>query len=199
MATIKDHIIWGPTDNDGTVNCDFRGLADDALHENHRTLFEQEFERRNQQMQAQQFVQTVVQKNADWMYARDPVSQRPLADMMGNPILSQDWQRMQGYIEMAGQYGIADPQLRWNFAANQLELELRRQTAQHQQFQQTSVQVNDQLKLQHLQAAATNAPSRTAATGTPAQPARRGNKHLSAGEKLTGAFAAQGIPVPSPV
>ena len=43
MATIKDHIIWGPTDNDGTVNCDFRGLADDALHENHRTLFEQEF------------------------------------------------------------------------------------------------------------------------------------------------------------
>lgn len=162
-------------------------------------LFEQEFERRQQQMQAQQFVQNVVQKNADWMYARDPVTQRPLTDPMGNPVLSQDGQRINEYVQLAAQYGIQDPQLRWQFATSQLELELRRQTAQQQQVQQTSTQVNDQLKLQHLQAAAVNTPSRTAAVGTPAQPARRGNKALGAGEKLAAAFAAQGIPVPSPV
>ena len=43
MATIKDHIGWGPTDNDGTESCDFRGLPDDALNENHRTFFEKDF------------------------------------------------------------------------------------------------------------------------------------------------------------
>jgi hypothetical protein len=173
-------------------------------------LFEQKWQERQHQLQAQTFAQEVQQRNQDWLYARDPVSNRPLVDPTGNPVLSVEGQRVNHYIAEAARMGIMDPQARWSYATQSLELELRRQ-APAVSPQAAAAAVNQQQKIEHLQQAARAAgqpngvgaasavANRGASVPPTHEPGRKAqNRRLSAGDKLRQAFQAQGADVVAP-
>lgn len=162
-------------------------------------LIEQAFAQREQQMRTQSFVQEVNEKNADWMYAKDPVTQQFLVDHQGQRVLSGDGQHVGAYISQATQLGIQDPQARWQFATMAYERDLLRHSHAQRQQAQGAVATHEQQKLQHLQAAAAQAvPNRGGSTmpnTPPVQPSRR----LSAGQALMAQFAASGVEPFNPV
>lgn len=158
-----------------------------------RRLFDQWYQERSQEISSTQFAQEVVQRNSDWMFARDPVTQQPLTDPMGQPIYSPDGQRINQYVVEASQLGIGDPRARWKYAVQKLENDHLRQMNMAYSQGQTAQAVHEQKKLEHLQAAAQTPPSRAGSLPEPGTPQRSPrNRGLSGGERLRQNMAAQG-------
>jgi hypothetical protein len=119
------------------------------------------------QYQAQSYVQSLEQQNADWLY-----------DGRGN--ISPEGQAIQQYIEHAARSGIADPQARWQYATGMLERDLL--NLRYQQMQQTMAQPPmppqappqpepvAQQNMQFLRERATRAPSRSGGATEPRAP-----------------------------
>ena len=135
-----------------------------------------------QQYQATNYVSSLEQQNADWLYDQ-------------NGQISREGQAIQGYIEQAKQIGIGDPQARWQYATGMLQrdlLNLRYQQMQGQmqapapQPQQAPVASQD---MQFLRERATRAPNRSGGTTEPRTPRTR----MSFEERLKNQLAADGV------
>jgi len=145
------------------------------------------------QYQTSNYVQSLEQQNADWLY-----------DGRGN--VSREGQAIQAYIAQAAQIGINDPQARWNYATGMLErdlLNLRHsqmmsayqahpqqaaanyQYAPPQQMADPMVESN----MQFLRERATRAPSRSGGASEPRAPRQK----MTFGERLTNQFVKDGI------
>lgn len=139
-----------------------------------------------QQYQATNYVASLEQQNADWLY-----------DQSGQ--ISREGQAIQGYIEQAKQIGIGDPQARWQYATGMLQrdlLNLRYQQMQGQigqmqpppapQPQQAPVASQD---MQFLRERATRAPNRSGGTTEPRAPRQR----MTFEDRLRNQLAADGV------
>jgi hypothetical protein len=163
-------------------------------------ILDRYFQQQMQQREYQSFAQNVAQNNADWLYARDPVTQQVQTDLMGNPIYSPDGQAVNRYLQEATQLGIADPKARWAYATRMRELELRRTQpqgalAQAAQAAQQPAPVDP--RLAHLQNAAAASSQRgnsvPPAHDPASRPRPRGNVRISAADRLAQNFHAQGL------
>ena len=139
------------------------------------------------QYQASNYVASLEQQNADWLY-----------DQSGQ--VTREGQAIQGYIEQAKQIGISDPQARWQYATGMLQRDLLNlryqqmqgqigQIAQMQQApapQQQPVAAQD---MQFLRERATRAPNRSGGTTEPRAPRQR----MTFEERLRNQLAADGV------
>jgi len=157
---------------------------------------------REQQQQTQQFVQQVNENNADWLYARDPVTNQFLVDHQGQRVMSNEGQHVAQYIDEARSVGIQDPAARWKYATMAYERDLLRYQAQTRNTAASAVQQHEQQKLQHLQAAAAQAVPNRGGSLTPNQPPTtpiQPTRRKSAGERLMEQFRANGVQEFSPL
>ena len=73
----------------------------------------------------QQFAQSYVQQQGQWMFEKDAFG-RPLMDQFGRPVMSQAGQRFWHYTQEAMQRGITDARAQQQYAQNMTELEALR-------------------------------------------------------------------------
>jgi hypothetical protein len=118
------------------------------------------------QYTAQNYVQSLEQRNADWLY-----------DQTGQ--ISSEGRAIQGYIEQAAQVGINSPEARWQFATSMLErdlLNMRYQqmaaqgAAQAMPEQPPPAEQAAQQNMQFLRERATRTPSRSGGATEPRAP-----------------------------
>lgn len=114
------------------------------------------------QYTAQNYVQSLEQQNADWLYD-------------ANGQVSPEGQAIQAYIEQAAQAGIASPHARWQFATSMLERDLL--NLRYQQLSASPPQAPPpaeppvaQNNMQFLRERATRTPSRSGGAAEPRAP-----------------------------
>jgi len=144
------------------------------------------------QYQAQSYVSSLEQQNADWLY-----------DENGNE--TQEARAVRGYIDQARQLGIQDPQARWKYATGMLQrdlLEIRYGQMQQMQQPQSAPQPAPeaesyqppadpvaQQNMQFLRERATRTPNRSAGATEPQAPRQR----MSFEERLKGQLQQDGV------
>lgn len=134
--------------------------------------------------QAQNYVQSLEQQNADWLY-----------DQNGN--VSREGQAIQQYIAQAQQFGIQSPEARWKYATGMLQrdlLDMRyRQSMQQQQApppQPAPPQAPQAASnMAFLRERATRVPNRSAGATEPRAPEQR----MTFEERLKNQLAADGV------
>ena len=131
--------------------------------------------------QAQNYVQSLEQQNADWLY-----------DQNGN--VSREGQAIQAYIGQAQQMGIQSPEARWRYATGMLERDLL--NMRYQQYQQAATQPMppqqppvEQQNMAFLRERATRAPNRSAGAAEPRLPPPK----MTFEDRLRNQLAADGV------
>jgi len=144
------------------------------------------------QYQAQTYVSSLEQQNADWLYDQ-------------NGQISREGQAIQGYIEQAKQFGISDPQARWQFATGMLQRDLLNlryqqlsaapQYAPAQGYAEPAAPPAPpadpvaQQNMQFLRERATRTPNRSAGTSEPRAPRQR----MSFEDRLKSQLVTDGV------
>lgn len=138
------------------------------------------------QYTAQNYVQSLEQQNADWLYDQ-------------NGQISREGQAIQAYIDQAKQFGIQSPEARWQFATGMLQrdlLNLRYQQMQAQGAQplpamreQPPADPVAQQNMEFLRERAARTPNRSAGTTEPRAPRQK----MSFEERLRSQLANDGV------
>lgn len=135
--------------------------------------------------QAQNYVQTLEQQNADWLYDQ-------------NGQVSREGQAIQQYIAQAQQIGIQDPSARWKYATGMLQRDLldlryRQSLQQPQPMPQPAPQPapppQEASNMAFLRERATRAPNRSAGAAEPRAPQQR----MTFEDRLRSQLAADGV------
>lgn len=118
------------------------------------------------QYTSQNYVQSLEQQNADWLYD-------------GNGQVSREGQAIQSYIEQAAKSGISTPEARWQYATGMLERDLLNMRYQQMMAGQQAPQMApppppapspQQSNMQFLRERATRTPSRSGGATEPRAP-----------------------------
>lgn len=140
------------------------------------------------QYQAQNYVSSLEQQNADWLY-----------DQNGN--ISREGQAIQAYIQQASEIGITSPEARWKYATGMLQRDLLnlRYSQMQQQMSAPPMQAPAppqapadpvaQANMQFLRERATRTPNRSAGTTEPRAPRSR----MSFEERLRSQLVNDGV------
>jgi hypothetical protein len=138
------------------------------------------------QYTAQNYVQSLEQQNADWLYDQ-------------NGQISREGQAIQAYIDQAKQFGIQSPEARWQFATGMLQRDLLNLRYQQMQAQgaeilpatreQPPADPVAQQNMEFLRERATRTPNRSAGTTEPRAPRQK----MSFEERLRGQLANDGV------
>lgn len=116
--------------------------------------------------QAQNYVQSLEQQNADWLY-----------DQSGQ--VTREGQAIQAYISQAQEMGIRSPEARWKYATGMLQRDLLNLRYQQMSQQPAPQQVPpppppvEQQNMAFLRERATRAPNRSAGAAEPRVPKQR--------------------------
>jgi hypothetical protein len=139
------------------------------------------------QYQAKNYVSSLEQQNADWLYD-------------ANGQVSREGQAIQGYIQQAAEFGISSPDARWKYATGMLQRDLlnmryQQMQGQMQQIAQPAPQMAPpadpvaQQNMQFLRERAVRTPNRSAGTTEPRAPRQR----MSFEERLKSQLATDGV------
>jgi hypothetical protein len=139
------------------------------------------------QYQTQNYVSSLEQQNADWLYD-------------ANGQVSREGQAIQGYIQQAAEFGISSPDARWKYATGMLQRDLlnmryQQMQGQMQQIAQPAPQMAPpadpvaQQNMQFLRERAVRTPNRSAGTTEPRAPRQR----MSFEERLKSQLATDGV------
>jgi hypothetical protein len=138
------------------------------------------------QYTAKNYVQSLEQQNADWLY-----------DQTGN--VSQEGQAIQAYIQQASEIGISNPEARWKYATSMLQRDLldmryQQMSAQGAQplppmQQQPPADPVAQQNMQFLRERATRTPNRSAGSTEPRAPRQR----MSFEDRLKSQLVTDGV------
>ena len=134
------------------------------------------------QYQARNYVQSLEQQNADWLYD-------------ANGQVSREGQAIQAYIQQASEMGINSPDARWQYATGMLQrdlLNLRYQQMQTQMQAPPPAPPADpvaQSNMQFLRERATRTPNRSAGTTEPRAPRQR----MSFEDRLKSQLVTDGV------
>ena len=138
------------------------------------------------QYTAKNYVQSLEQQNADWLYDQ-------------NGQISQEGQAIQGYIQQASEIGISNPEARWKYATSMLQRDLL--NLRYQQLSAAPAQGSAepapappadpvaQQNMQFLRERATRTPNRSAGTSEPRAPRQR----MSFEERLRSQLVTDGV------
>jgi hypothetical protein len=131
--------------------------------------------------QAKNYVQSLEEQNADWLY-----------DQTGN--ISREGQAIQAYISQAQEYGIQTPEARWKYATGMLQRDLL--NLRYQQMQQAPPPMQappqnpvEQSNMAFLRERATRVPNRSAGAAEPRAPKQR----LTFEDRLKNQLAEDGV------
>jgi len=140
------------------------------------------------QYTATNYVQSLEQQNADWLY-----------DQTGN--ISREGQAVQAYIQQASEIGITSPEARWKYATSMLQrdlLNLRYQQLSSAPAPQAYAPPQEpappvdpvaQQNMQFLRERATRTPNRSAGTSEPRAPRQR----MSFEDRLKSQLVTDGV------
>ena len=139
------------------------------------------------QYQAKNYVSSLEQQNADWLYD-------------ANGQVSREGQAIQSYIQQAAEIGIASPDARWKYATGMLQRDLLNMRYQQMQGQmQQAAQPAPpmappadpvaQQNMQFLRERAVRTPNRSAGTTEPRAPRQR----MSFEDRLKSQLATDGV------
>jgi len=141
------------------------------------------------QYQTQNYIASLEQQNADWLYERD-----------GS--ISREGQAIQAYIQQASEIGITSPEARWKYATGMLQRDLL--NMRYQQMQQAPATAPApqayapqpapadpvaQKNMQFLRERAVRTPNRSAGSTEPRAPRQR----MSFEERLKSQLATDGV------
>lgn len=143
------------------------------------------------QYKSQNYVQSLEQQNADWLY-----------DGQGN--VSREGQAIQVYIKQASEFGIQSPDARWKYATGMLQRDLL--NMRYQQMGEQSAQMQQYITAQQAQQApapdpvaasnmefmrerATRTPNRSAGSTEPRAPRSR----MSFEDRLKSQLTSDGV------
>jgi len=161
------------------------------------------------QQQQEQLVSDINQRNADWVYQVDPVTNQYLQDADGNLVMSPQGQAVTQYVNYFRQLGIEDPQTLWNLATRMYAGDIS-----SARLESASQQVPQQQPLNTAPPTPAPAPAPVQAPAPAPQPAafaehipaaggsfglaedpysRSQNPHLTAGDKLRQQGLADGL------
>lgn len=141
------------------------------------------------QFQANNYISSLEQQNADWLYDQ-------------NGQVSREGQAIQGYISQAAQIGIQGADARWQYATGMLQRDLLQMRYQQQQMQQPVQQPQyappmqppappqaAEQNMQFLRERATRVPNRSAGTTEP----RATRQRMSFEDRLKGQLVNDGV------
>jgi len=142
-------------------------------------------------------VESINQRNADWVYQLDPRTNQYLSDANGNLVLSPQGQAVTNYINYFRGQGITDPSSLWELATRMYSGDLSVSQQQQQQQQYSEAQQAQQRNMEYLQQAneynqyVESAGGSIPPSETPM--ARSQNPTASAGDKLRQQALADGF------
>lgn len=152
-----------------------------------------EYETRQQENHTQQQVQSINDRNADWVYQHDPAGNM-VRDVSGQPVLTPQGQRVIQYVNQLRGNGLTDPVQLWDTASRLLAGELAQGSLQSQQQQVQYAQQTQQRNMRHLQQGAGSIRNREGSVAPPENPSSNSqNQSLSAGDKLRQQALADGL------
>ena len=141
------------------------------------------------QFQANNYISSLEQQNADWLYDQ-------------NGQVSREGQAIQGYISQASQIGLQGADARWQYATGMLQRDLLQMRYQQQQMQQPVQQPQyappmqppappqaAEQNMQFLRERATRVPNRSAGTTEP----RATRQRMSFEDRLKGQLVNDGV------
>ena len=166
------------TDPEGTL----KPFVEEVAMQKAQELVQQQLN----QYQAKNYVASLEQQNADWLYDQ-------------NGQISREGQAIQAYIQQAADMGISSPDARWQYATGMLQrdlLDLRYQQIQSQAQMQAQAAPPPppadpvaQQNMQFLRERATRTPNRSAGTTEPRAPRQR----MSFEDRLKSQLVTDGV------
>ena len=139
------------------------------------------------QINQQNAVEDINNRNADWLYQTDPRTNQLMTDRQGQPVMSQEGQQVTGYVQQLRQSGMTDPNQIWNVATQLMAGQIATGMVSNQA-------AASERNMEHLQRGAGHIPDRSGSVPTESTPSPRSqNQHLSAGEKLRQQALADGL------
>ena len=169
----------------------------DKLFKSRYTALMQYNNQYQQEVQNHTEVESINQRNADWVYQVDPRTNQYLSDANGNLVLSPQGQAVTNYINYFRGQGITDPSSLWELATRMYSGDLSVSQQQQQQQQYQEAQQSQQRNMEYLQQAneynqyVESAGGSIPPSETPM--ARSQNPTASAGDKLRQQALADGF------
>lgn len=155
-----------------------------------KPLLDRYFEDRYQEIEQRHFIDELREKNADWLYQRDPRTNQLTQQ------LSPEGQQLVDYANRLQAAGVTDPRQQWQLATEFLGSRLEREGAQVAATRESNTVKVEQAKAatQQRVAKATARPNRAGSVPRPTQEAtREQNRGLRPGEKLLARMEMEGI------
>jgi hypothetical protein len=149
--------------------------------------FEKMYGTRTQQQTAEQFLSSFERDNADWLFSKDPLTQKPLTSQL-------DPQADEWFREAQEELGITDPQKLCQYVLKQHQRSAP--PPQPSTPAPSAAELRDQKKRDITSRNAATPPNRNG-TAPPADSAAEQNRNLSLSKKLAQAFREDGVTFPA--
>lgn len=141
-----------------------------------------------------QHIRSINERNADWVYQRDPTTGQQRRDQTGRLQLTPEGQQVIGYINQLRQGGMQDPDQLWQTATQMLAGRMASSRLGEMQQQMAAQQSGQDRNVRHLQRGAGYIPNRGGSVAPPENPSPNSqNQHLSAGDKLRQQALSDGL------
>lgn len=154
-----------------------------------RELIRQEYTEKHQEQTVEQYVSQFERDNADWLYQKDPVTQKPLLDR-----LAPDAEQF--FREAREDFGLSDPEKICKYVLKCRSQAQVSATAQQASTQAQAAQVADQKRREILARNSAGAPNRNGSTLPPENGNGQQNRSLSLRQKLAQAMHDDGVQIP---
>lgn len=142
----------------------------------------------------EQHIKSINERNADWVYQKDPTSGQYMRDHTGRLSLTPEGQQVIGYINQLRQGGMQDPDQLWQTSTQMLAGQMANTRLGEMQQQMAAQQSTQDRNVRHLQRGAGYIPNRGGSVAPPENPSPNSqNQHLSAGDKLRQQALSDGL------
>lgn len=139
-------------------------------------------------------VESINDRNADWMYQQDPRTGQTAVGYDGEPVLTQQGEKVIGHINSLRQSGMTNPKQLWDTASRLLAGEMAQGALTQTQQQMQYMQQNQQRNMRHLQSGVRRIENRNGSEAPRENPSRFSqNINLSPGDKLRQQALADGL------
>lgn len=153
-----------------------------------------QYQQQAEQQGKMQNAANINQRNADWVYQRNPDTGEFYRDGTGQLILTREGEQVIGHIHSLRQQGINDPEQLWQLSSQLLAGDLAQRRLQTQTQQMQATQQNYERQMQHLRRGAGHISNREGSRAPVENPSPRSqNQNLTAGDKLRQQALSDGL------
>ena len=154
----------------------------------------EEFQGQNEARMVESQIDDINARNADWVYEHDPNTGQMYVDGYGQPVLTQQGERVVELVTNLRQSGLTDPNQLWDTASRLLAGEMAQGALQNQIQETQAARQVQQRNMRHLQRGAHHISNREGSVAPVESPSPISqNQGLSAGDKLRQQALADGL------